>query len=361
MQEKTQLLVATSKGLVIYRYNGRRWVFEREEFLGLRLTQVYVDPRTDTWWVALSLKHWGEKLHRSHDRGKTWEEVPPPKYPAGTEVKPGIAATVKLIWALAHGGWDRPGHLYLGTEPGGLFRSTDGGDSFQLVESLWAHPSRRKHWFGGGRNHAGIHSIVVDPRNSDHVYVGVSCAGVFETRDGGQSWQARNQGLRADYLPDPWVEVGHDPHLLLACEQQPDILWQQNHCGVFLSQDGGIQWQDVTDVDNFTRYGFALAIDPEAPQRAWVIPAISDEMRVALHRALKVFRTDDGGQSWQAFTHGLPQEHAYDIVYRHGLVRYGQTLAFGTTTGNLFLSSDDGESWTCLSHFLPTINALCFA
>lgn len=254
-----------------------------------------------------------------------------------------------------------PDELYLGTIPGGLFKSTDNGDSFHLVESLWQHPSRKDNWFGGGYDHPGIHSILVKPGDPRHLYVGISVAGVFESRDGGNNWSARNKGLRADFLPNPEAEVGHDPHLLVACPQQPAVMWQQNHCGIFRSTDGAVTWQDISESDGPANFGFTIAADGENPDRAWVVPAVSDETRVAIDEALCVCRTDDGGRSWQAFREGLPQEQCFDIVYRHALAVEGNTLAFGTTTGNIFLSENAGESWSLLTHTAPMVYAVCFS
>lgn len=354
------LLVSTGKGLIIYRRNALGWQYERDVFLGIPVSMTFIDTRINRWWAALAHKHWGQKLHYSDDEGQTWKEVRSPKYPEGTEVKPGVPATLKFIWSIQQGGIDQPHRIYVGTEPGGLFLSNDNGANFQLVESLWNHPSRPAFWFGGGKDYASIHSIVINPRNSNHIYIAVSCAGVFETKNGGITWQPRNKGLRADYLPDPYVEVGHDPHLLLLCKTAPDYMWQQNHCGIFRSKDGGQTWIDVTDPSGLANYGFALAIDDENTERAWVIPALSDRMRVAVDRSLCVCRTEDGGKSWQALRNGLPQGSAYDIVFRHALARQRSTMAFGTTTGNLYLSENDGDSWQALNHNLPIINAVTF-
>lgn len=261
---------------------------------------------------------------------------------------------------MAEGGPDQPELIWMGTEPGGLFQSLDGGNTFELVEALWNHPSRidPNQWFGAGRDHPFIHSIVVDPRDSQHVYIAVSCAGIFETHDGGQSWHPANKGLIAAYLPNPHVEIGHDPHLLLACQSQPDVLWQQNHCGVFRSVDAGQNWQSVSQPDLHVDYGFALAIDHQNPLRAWVIPVQGDTMRVAPDLSLRVAYTEDGGQSWQGLNRGLPQENTYDIVLRHSFVRWDSGMAFGTNNGNLHVSGNDGESWECISSNLAMVNYL---
>ncbi len=358
--QKNTLMLGTRKGLITFERNGNGWAHKNASFLGIPVSLTHVDSRTGTWWACLDHGHWGQKLHFSNDQGASWEEVASPKFPEGTEVKPGEVASVKYLWAFAEGGSDRPEELYIGTEPGGLFKSSDNGHSFELIESLWNHPSREGHWFGGGRDYPGIHSIVVDPRDSQHLYIGISCAGVFESYDGGNSWEIRNQGLRADYLPDPQAEVGHDPHLLVTCPNQPNYLWQQNHCGIFRSMNGGELWDDVTDVDGPAKFGFAVAVDHNNPEQAWVVPAVSDEVRVAVDGALCVCRTDDGGATWNNFREGLPQQNCYDIVFRHALDNTGDTLAFGTTTGNLFLSNNKGESWETISHNLPMIYSTAF-
>jgi photosystem II stability/assembly factor-like uncharacterized protein len=161
-------------------------------------------------------------------------------------------------------------------------------------------------------------------------------------------------------MPDPYAEVGHDPHLLVACPGSPDHLWQQNHCGIFKSDDAGQNWQEVTEDGGPAKFGFAVAVDEANPQRAWVVPGVSDEIRVAVDTALCVCRTDDGGTTWQDFRTGLPQHGCFDIVYRHGLAYHGNQLAFGTTTGNVFHSTDAGESWDVISNYLPMVYALDF-
>lgn len=358
--EARKLLVATSKGLVEFRLLSGTWKAFRSHFIGFPVSSIFIDERTGTWWAALAHRHWGQKLHRSIDEGESWEAVSMPVYPPDARIKSGKPATLRKIWCIQHAGHDLPEKLYLGTEPGGLFVSSDGGASFELMQTLWDHPSREDQWFGAGRDFPFIHSIVVDPRDSQHFYIAISCAGIFETTDGGKTWAPRNKGLVAAYLPNPHVEIGHDPHLLLACKSQPDVLWQQNHCGIYRSIDGGYNWDDVSGKDGFPNYGFALAIEDDNPDMAWVIPATSDEVRVAVDLALCVCRTEDGGKSWTRLYQGLPQEHCYDIVFRHSFAKSGSTLAFGTTTGNLYLSTDYGDSWQTLSNNLARVECLSF-
>jgi photosystem II stability/assembly factor-like uncharacterized protein len=354
------LYVGTNKGLMIFERQGADWTYVRQAHPAVPISYAAPDPRSGTLWACLDHGHWGCKLHRSQDGGLSWQEVPAPAYPEGTEREPGVPATVSYLWLIAPGGADEPGRLYVGTEPGGLFVSDDGGDSFRLVESLWNHPSRPDNWFGGGRDHAGLCSICVDPRDSKHVVVGISVGGVYETFDGGQSWRGRNAGLKACYMPNPDVEYGHDPHFVAMSPSNPDVWWQQNHCGIFRTADGGASWQDISRRDAPAFFGFPIAVDPHDANTAWVVPAVSDEYRVAVDGALCVSRTTNGGQTWQALRTGLPQAQCYDLVYRHALDLSGDTLAFGTTTGNLYVSEDRGERWGCLSHHLPPVFSVRF-
>ena len=356
-----KLLLGTRKGLLTFSRQNGKWSLVSESHQAIPVSYADVDPRSGHWWACLDHGHWGNKLHRSLDEGKSWQELAAPKYPEGEEIKDGVPASLSYLWVFAPGGADQPQRVYLGTIPGGLFSSDDGGENFELVRGLWDHPSRKSHWFGGGYDHPGIHSILVDPADSSHLLVGISCAGVFETVDGGQSWNARNRGLKAEFLPDDQAEYGHDPHRLDVCGGDFRAMWQQNHCGIFRSTDGAVNWEMVSQEGGPAHFGFALAVHPRRGDTAWVIPAKSDEKRVAIERSLCVCRTEDGGKSWTALRQGLPQHDCYDIVYRHGLDGCGDRLAFGTTTGNLYLSDDGGESWQALAHHLPPIYSVRFA
>lgn len=368
MADKDVILASTRKGLFTISPGGSGW--ERPQvagFLGDPVTLTAVDPRDGAWYAALDLGHFGVKLHRSDDRGATWTEIAAPAYPEGATVgggdgKPSQPATLKLVWSLAAGGADQPGRLWAGTVPGGLFRSDDRGESWKLVEGLWNEPSRAN-WFGGGADAPGIHSISVDPRDSRRVLVAVSCGGVWETHDDGASWSVRCKGMSAAYMPperqdDPTIQ---DPHQLVRCPAEPDVLWVQHHNGIYHSTDCGQTWRELTVEPS--SFGFAVAVHPKDGRKAWFVPAIKDEKRIPVDGALCVTHTADGGETFTAQRAGLPQQAAYDLVYRHALAidGSGERLAFGSTTGSLWVTENGGDSWHPLSHHLPPIYAVTFA
>ena len=390
------ILLGTRKGTVILERKNSQWQPQPIRHEGIPVCYAAHDPRDGTLWASLDHGHWGPKLSRSRDAGVTWQDVLSVKYPEGArhivqylptpdfdpEAPQGQPeykdATVYKIWNITFGSSGQPGRLYAGTIPGGLFVSDDGGDSWELNRSLWNHESRggdlfageatsRNQWGGTpasidyGVFEPGIHSIVIDPRNPDHLYIAASSAGVLETTDGGKTWAGRNRGMLMDYLPDPQAEWGHDPHFVTACPGQPDHLWQQNHCGVFYSADGAQSWKKVSVPEAGVHFGFPIAADAQDGRTAWVLPARADSERMTIDGGLFVARTIDGGQSWQSFRSGLPQNNAYDIVYRHGLDAADDCVCFGSTTGNLYLSEDRGETWQCLGNNFPPIYSVRFS
>jgi hypothetical protein len=339
--------------------------YQPDHFLGDPVTMVLPDRRDDSVYAALRLGHFGVKLWRSCDRGKSWEACAAPAYPkqSGDDAEGSTQASVDLLWSLEAGGPDEAGVLWAGTIPGGLFRSRDRGDNWELIQSLWDRPER-KDWFGGGYDQPGIHSICVDPRDSRRVAVGVSCGGVWITADAGVDWTCNANGMRAAYMPpersgDPTIQ---DPHRLVQCQANPDSYWVQHHNGIFRSTDGCGSWQEIMDVKPST-FGFACAVHPSEPDTAWFVPAVKDECRVPVDGKLVVTRTRDGGKHFDVLVNGLPQVHAYDLVYRHALDvdSSGNCLVMGSTTGNLWLSDDQGDTWRSLCSNLPPIYCVRFA
>jgi len=361
------LLVASRKGLFVVRGEGARWDIAAHHFAGEPVTQALADPRDGAWYAALRLGHFGVKLHKSGDRGAHWQEMAAPAFPLKPEQGPWaddkVPWNVDQVWALAAGGAAQPGRLWAGCIPAGLFRSDDGGASWALNTALWEEP-RRKGWLGGGYDHPGLHTVLVDPRDAGHLTVAISCGGIWQTRDGGTSWTLTAAGMKASYMPEgsAFDENIQDVHCIAACAAQPDRLWAQHHGGIYRSTDGATRWQAVAAPEP-SGFGFAVACDPRDPRRAWFVPAQADSARFPAGGRMVVTRTDDGGASFKVLSQGLPQQHAYHLVYRHGLdvAPDGQTLAMASTTGGLWLSSDSGESWQCVSRDLPPVAAVRFA
>lgn len=365
-------LVATRKGLFTIERTAGRWEVAQAAFVGDNCSMVLHDPRHDRLHAALGHGHFGVKMHRSDDGGRTWRETPALAYPPKPDDVPDVIDpnrnkvipwTLELVWALETGGANEPNVLWCGTLPGGLFRSDDGGESWRLNLPLWMEPARRE-WFGGGYDLPGIHSICVDPRDARRVSVAISCGGVWQTRDGGASWQVRAKGMRAAYMPperafDPNIQ---DPHLMVQCRAAPDCLWVQHHNGVFRTTDDCGQWHELENLP-VSSFGFAVAVHPRDPNVAWVVPAHSDQHRIPVDGRVIVNRTRDGGKSWQTLSSGLPGTHAYDLVFRHALAvdETGDCLMFGSTTGSLFVSEDGGDRWQTVSSNLPPVHCVRFA
>ncbi|NVK41715.1 MAG: exo-alpha-sialidase [Oceanospirillaceae bacterium] len=358
---KLKLYVGTRKGLfTVERTAMDEWRIEHPPaFLGEPVTMFLQDPRNGDRYAALNLGHFGVKLFRAASGGEEWREIAVPAYPVDTD---GEGPSLLQIWELVPGGPAQPDRLWAGTIPGGLFRSDDRGDSWTLVESLWQRPER-EFWFGGGYEAAGIHSICVHPGDSDRLSLAISCGGIWESDDGGANWQQTGKGLRAAFLPpeQAYEPVSQDPHRMVRCAAKPERLWVQHHNGIFRSDDGGRTFTEIEDVQPSV-FGFAVAVHPHDPDIAWFVPGIKDQYRVPVDGRLVVTRTRDGGSSFEAIYEGLPDAPAYDLVYRHGLDvdASGDVLAFGSTTGGLWVSEDQGDSWRCLSAHLPPINLVRF-
>jgi hypothetical protein len=358
-----RIYVATRKGLFTLERGKSAWSVAKVDFLGDPVTMVLRDRRDDSLYAALRLGHFGPKIHRSRDGGSSWQECAAPSLSTVAGEESEKAPSVDMIWSLETGGADEPGVLWAGTIPGALFRSTDRGDSWRLVDALWNRPERAK-WGGGGYDHPGIHSICVDPRDSAKVWLAVSSGGVWYSDDRGASWSCRANGMRAAYMPpelafDPNVQ---DPHRLVACAAAPDIMWVQHHNGIFYSDDAACSWREIKDVAPSV-FGFAVVVHPRDPRTAWFVPAIKDERRVPVDGQFVVTRTRDGGRSFETLRAGLPAQHSYDLVYRHGLDidGTGTRLVIGSTTGNMWVSENGGDSWQAVSHHLPPIYGVRFA
>jgi photosystem II stability/assembly factor-like uncharacterized protein len=348
MAERVAVLVGTRKGLFVLDGDaGRRsWDLRGPLCEGWPIHDTAFDAASGAIYAAGGSNWYGPAVWRSGDLGQSW-----------THSSEGLTygddgPKVATIWNVTPG----LDGLYAGVEPAGLFKSSDGGATWAHVEGLTKHPTRPEWQPGNGG--LILHSIVPHPTDADRMWVGISAVGAFETRDGGASWQTRNRGVRAGFMPDPYPEFGQCVHKLVMAADGGEHLYQQNHCGVYRSSNGGEQWEEVTE-GLPSEFGFPMVAHPRDPQSAWVIPLNgADKGRFMPDGKATVWRTSDGGESWTPETNGLPQEDAYVAVLREAMAIDSLDPAgiyFGTSTGQLYASADEGASWARIADNLPAI------
>jgi photosystem II stability/assembly factor-like uncharacterized protein len=252
---------------------------------------------------------------------------------------------------------DEPDTLYCGVEPAALFKSTDAGASWSLVKGLYDHPHRSQ-WMPGGGGLC-LHTVLPDPTNSKRLYVAISTGGVYRTDDGGENWQPRNNGVRAQFLPpdQQYPEWGQCVHKIVSHPSNPKRMFLQNHWGLYRSDDGGDSWTDIANGVP-SDFGFAMEVDPNDADTVFIVPLESDEFRCTPEGKLRVYRTRNGGESWEPLSNGLPQENALETVLRDAMSAdeiQPTGMYFGTRNGKLFGSSDAGDSWNAILDSLPPV------
>lgn len=364
--KRIAVLVGTRKGAFVLQSDRARkkWKVHGPHFLGAVIHHLVLDPRDRrTLIAACRTGHLGPTIYRSTDLGKTWKEAERP--PAFPKAAPGDTGRV-----VDHVFWLTPGHpsepevWYAGTSPQALFRSTDGGNTWEGVAGFNDHPDRVK-WVGGEQDltpdGGKLHSIAVDPRDPAHLYLGMSSGGFFESTDRGATWRRLNKGCdRVFPVPDP--DDGHDPHCVVVHPAQPDRLYMQNHCGIYRIDRPSDTWErigksmpkEVGDV------GFPITVHPRDPDTAWVFPMDGTMVwpRTSPGGKPAVYRTTNGGKSWQRQDKGLPREQAWLTVKRQAMSADEAApvgLYFGTTSGEVWMSRDEGKSWSCIARHLPHI------
>ena len=352
MAKRVLVLVGTRKGLFILESADRAaWEVRGPYCETWPVNHAIGDPATGVIHAGGGNAWFGPAVWTSDDLGRTWSHSSDGlAYEAGEE-------PISTVWSL--GGAN--GTLYAGVQPAGLFRSDDAGKTWQHVRGLSEHPTR-PHWQPGG---AGLilHSLLVDPANEKRMWVGISAVGVFASEDGGESWEPRNRGIRNDYLPEgqQYPEYGQCVHSIALAPGMPDRLYQQNHCGMYRSDDGGREWVSIENGLPST-FGFPCAVHPRDPETLFLIPLNGDQKgRFMPDGKAAVWRTRDAGESWQDLRNGLPQENVFFGVLRQAMATdplepFG--LYFGTGSGELFASADEGESWTCIAEHLPTVSSV---
>ncbi|MCZ7434564.1 WD40/YVTN/BNR-like repeat-containing protein [Streptomyces sp. WMMC1477] len=355
------LAVGTRKGLFLFRRRagagpvpaGGGWQRIGTHFTDQAVSALTLDTRSGRprMLVGGDSAHWGPSVFSSTDLGASWHEPgrPAVRFPAGT------GASLERLWQLAPGSAVEPDVFYAGTEPAALFRSLDGGESFELVRPLWEHPHREQWTPGGGG--LGLHTVLLDPRDARRVTVAVSTGGVYRSEDDGASWAASNAGVSAVFLPDQEPEFGQCVHKVARDAVDPDRLYLQNHWGVFRSDDGGRRWSAI-EAGLPSTFGFPVLAHPHRPDTAYLFPLNADSDRVPAGRRCRVYRTEDAGRSWTGLTAGLPTAEHHGAVLRDALCTDGNDPAgvyFGNRNGELYASADDGESWHQVAAHLPDV------
>jgi len=336
------LLVGTTKGAFVLRSNiqRNRWEVGGPYFHGHAVYAMAYDDRDGQHRLwASTQSYWGTLLRSSDDFGKSWTnpQEAPIRFPADTGV------SLKNIWQICLGRPEEPDILYCGVEPAALFQSRDAGESWSLVRGLFDHPHRPR-WVPGNGGLA-LHTIVLDPANTQRMYVAISAGGVYRTDDGGGTWTAQNRGIRVVFMPGKYPEFGQCVHKMAMHPNRPERLFLQNHWGLYRSDDCAENWTDIANGVP-SDFGFPVVVHPKNPDWVYVLPVDSDEFRCSCDGRLRVYRTRNAGASWEPLMRGLPQKRAYETVLRDAMTADSLDPAgiyFGTRSGQLYGSTDELE------------------
>jgi hypothetical protein len=351
------LLIGTMKGAFLISANETRtrWQVSGPHFPGHVVYSMAYDGRAGRRriWAATSHFAFGTLLHSSDDLGVSWDtpESATVKFPEGSGLE------LKQIWQVAVGPAGQPDKMYCGVEPAALFESSDAGKRWALVQGLHDHPHRPQWQPGGGG--LCLHTILIDPSNSDRMHVAISTGGVYRTEDGGKSWVVSNQGISAEFLPNKYPEFGQCVHKIDRHPSRPEWLFLQNHGGLFRSDDGGGTWKEIAKGVP-SDFGFPMVLHPHEPDTAFIFP-LTREMRCGPDGKVRVYRTRNAGKSWEPLTRGLPQKGTYETVLRDGMA--ADTLEpagiyFGTRSGKLYGSPNSGNRWRLIADGFPPITCV---
>jgi serine/threonine protein kinase len=348
------LLLGTTKGAFILRSNAARsrWEVGGPYFHGHNVYAMAYDGRGGQHRIwASTQSYWGTLLRSSDDFGKSWTnpQQAPIRFPSDTGV------SLKNIWQITLGRPEEPNVLYCGVEPAALFETRDAGESWSLVRGLFDHPHRPR-WMPGNGGLA-LHTVVLDPADNQRMYVAISAGGVYRTSDGGRSWTPQNQGIRAVTMPDRYPEFGQCVHKIVMHPARPERLYLQSHWGLYRSDNFAENWTDIANGVP-SDFGFAMLTHPRNPDCVYVVPVESDEFRCACDGRLRVYRTRNGGASWEPLFRGLPQKRAYETVLRDAITADAFDpvgIYFGTRSGQLFGSRDEGRTWQKVLEGLPSV------
>ena len=348
------LLVGTTKGAFLLRSKTSRssWDVAGPYFHGNAIYALNYDNRQGRHRLwASTHTFWGTFLRSSDDFGKTWTNP----QEANVKFPPDCGAALANIWQVSLGREDEPHTLYCGVEPAALFSSPDDGETWSLVRGLFDHPHRPR-WLPGNGGLC-LHTILLDPIDPKRMYVAISSAGVYRSDDAGQTWHARNSGIRVVHMPEKYPEFGQCVHKIVMHPSKPERLFLQNHWGLYRSDDAAANWQDIANGVP-SDFGFTMVMHPHDPDTVFIVPIESDQFRCTPEGRLRVYRTRNAGRSWEPLTRGLPQKGAYETILRDAMTADSLDPAgiyFGTRNGELYGSIDDGKNWKKLLGGLPSI------
>ncbi len=349
-RETSLLLVGTRKGAFVFSsHDGRKtWKATGPYFRGKEIYDIVYDPRNKLLLASVNDNHWGPCVAKSNVLGETWDISNPPKYPKESGL------SVSRVWNITPSTEDQQDTFYCGVEPAMLFRSDDKAESWKINEALLNHETR-KNWQPGGGGLC-LHTILAEEGKPDNIHVGISAVGTLNSNDGGSSWRFQNKNVLADFSPEKYPVYGQCVHKIVRNSKQPNVLYQQNHCGVYRSDDNGENWIDIRN-NLPSRFGFPMAIDANDPKRVYVVPLEGDFSRITPDNKFAVWATDNSGGEWFPLSKGFP-EPAYFEVLRGAMATDAEDpcgVYVGTKTGQLYASRNRGGNWTLVSGVLPEI------
>ena len=379
MGKQVMVFVGTTKGGFVFTSDEKRkkWQMSDIQFKGWNVMHIQLDPRDQRLHAATSHFVYGPTTHSSDDLGNTWTQAKQSPMLARSSKSGRPASTMdeafvseggesikekpeKMIkvWNIKPGRASEPNVLYAGAQPASLFKSTDRGETWTLNESLYDHPQRGE--WNPGAGGLTLHTILLDPTNEQRMYIAVSAAGCYRTDDGGQTWKPYNKNVRADFMPDKFPEFGQCVHKMTMHPSTPNVLYQQNHCGVYRSDNFGEDWIDIGGDKLPSRFGFPVAVHPTDPKTIYIVLEESDEFHMSVDGRFSVWRSRDAGDSWTRLTKGLPDRAHVDVLREAmGTDSFEDAgIYIGTNTGQLFYTRDSGDNWELLADFLPPIQSV---
>lgn len=379
MSKRVMVFVGTTKGGFIFESDEKRKSWQRSDiqFKSWNVMHMNLDPRDNRLHAATSHFVYGPTTHYSDDFGKSWtqaKQVPVITRPSktgrpastvdeafrsegGESIKDNPEKMIK-VWNITPGRKDEPNVLYAGAQPASFFTSRDRGETWELNEALYDHPQRGQ--WNPGAGGLTLHTILLDPTDLNRIYIAVSAAGCYRTDDGGRTWAPYNKNVRADFMPDKFPEFGQCVHKMTMHPSNPNVIYQQNHCGVYRSDNMGEDWIDIGEEKLPARFGFPIAVHPTDPKTIYIALEESDQYRMSVDEKFSIWRSRDAGESWERKSKGLP-EKAHLVILREamGTDSFEEAgIYVGSNTGQLFHSRDSGDSWELLADYLPPIQSV---